>query len=245
MSRCPNIEAAAWDSAFFGYPIGRAVFPHDYAADSLASDAETIVAHSRERGFKLTYVFLEFSVEAALSEILTRKGFRNVGGKREYQLDLSSLSLDDAELKQISHCRHVTPPLVELAMQSGAFSRFKLDSGFLKNEFEKLYREWIRKAVEETPTHSTFIHGADDHPQGFISVDADETGACVGLLAVAPESRRLGIGRTLLRYAEKHAVSLGYDQMRVATQTGNPACAFYESEGFHCMSETAIFHLWL
>ena len=52
-------------------------------------------------------------------------------------------------------------------------------------------------------------------------------------LRVAPEWRRQGVGRALLRAAEEWAATQGCDRLRVETQDVNvAACRFYESHGF-------------
>ena len=62
---------------------------------------------------------------------------------------------------------------------------------------------------------------------GFVEASTPEIG-----LAVAPDFRGSGVGRTLLRTLVEAARSGGYDALSLSVQRDNPALQLYERHGF-------------
>ena len=242
----PEIEVAKWDSEFFRYKVGRVDLPTSCAPESVERFADALVRQAHEQKFRLVYVFVGSPLESQSLSNLARRGFRDVGGKREYAREPVCISLPEDGSSEIVICREVSPSIVNLALQSSALSRFRLDPGFAENEYERLYTEWICKAVEGVDGLCAYIIGAVDEPKGLITLDSAGGEARIGLLAVDGRSRRHGVGRKLVAHALSVSSGKGFRGLHVSTQSGNQAaCALYEGCGFSLISETAIFHLWV
>ena len=188
----PEIEVAKWDSEFFQYKVGRVDLPTSCAPESVERFADALVRQAHEQKFRLVYVFVGSPLESQSLSNLARRGFRDVGGKREYAREPVCISLPEDGSSEIVICREVSPSIVNLALQSSALSRFRLDPGFAENEYERLYTEWICKAVEGVDGLCAYIIGAVDEPKGLITLDSAGGEARIGLLAVDGRSRRHG-----------------------------------------------------
>lgn len=242
----PEIEVAQWDSEFFQYKVGRVVLPTSCVPEDVVSFADALVRQAHEQQFRLVYAFVESPLDSQVLSDMARRGFRDVGGKREYARAPGCISLLDDASGEIAVCREISPSIVNLALQSGALSRYRVDPEFTKNEYERLYTEWIRKAVEGVDGSCAYIMGTVDEPKGLITLDPAEGGARIGLLAVDGRFRRLGVGRKLVAHALAVTSEEGFHNIHVSTQSGNrAACALYEGCGFSLVSETVIFHLWI
>lgn len=135
--------------------------------------------------------------------------------------------------------RPLSKELQELAFESGAHSRYKLDTRLVQEEFEKLYRIWIKKAWE-----SNSVLEAPDL-QGMVTYSVEDKAAKVGLIAVSKESQGKGWGKKLMKAAEAKAFSLGATTIEVSTQESNiPACKLYESLGYKLAEKVYIYHWW-
>lgn len=129
--------------------------------------------------------------------------------------------------------------LESLAFQSGTFSRFNVDTRLIAGEFEKLYKLWIQKSVEEKE-----VLVADDKA-GFVSFNVTEDTAQIGLIAVDKYQRDKGIGKRLIHAAEAFAFAKGAKKMKIGTQEANhPACALYSKLGYEVVERVGVWHYW-
>lgn len=129
--------------------------------------------------------------------------------------------------------------LVELALESGAYSRFKVDERLDNGEFEKLYRLWIQKAWENREILSL------PDKEGMVTVSIDVDSGKIGLLAVHPDSRGKGWGKKLVKAAEMQAKREGAQGLYIPTQLDNlPACHLYQSTGYTLSQKEYIYHYW-
>ncbi len=234
-----QLRTKDWDSAFFGYPV---------ASLELHSPATTwaeVASSIREascRNIRLLYLFLspvDDVVRSALQE-----NVRYVGRKVDYVKDVPS-SISMVPDPEIVPCRSFSVALERLALQSGEFSRFRLDRGFHQQEFERLYHEWLTSSIANMDEKCVFIAGDESHPKGMITLERSDI-LRIGLFAVDPMQQRQGIGRKLMKRAEHFCTQHHVKKLYVATQADNrKACLFYESWGFKINNETDVFHVWL
>ena len=133
-----RLEPRDWDSAFFGYPVAAAEPDHGSAS---AAEVVAALKEAGGRGIRLLYVFLP-PADEALHSALRREGLRDVGRKVDYAKAMPA-SLATVPDPEIIPCRAGSAALERLAFQSGKYSRFRLDDGFRRQEFERLYREWL------------------------------------------------------------------------------------------------------
>ena len=96
--------------------------------------------------------------------------------------------------------------LRNLAIASGVWSRFKLDTKIPTDGFEAMFEAWITNSLNGSLADEVFI--AYDMTSGgvgvevaFITVKSNGNSVNIGLLSVAESHRRLGIGKSLLSRA--------------------------------------------
>lgn len=129
--------------------------------------------------------------------------------------------------------------LESLAFQSGTFSRFKTDIRLNAGEFEKLYKLWIQKSVEEKG-----VLVADGNA-GFVSCNVRSDTAQIGLIAVDKNQRGKGLGKRLIKAAEAFAFTKGAKKMKIGTQEANhPASALYSKLGYEVVEKVEVWHYW-
>jgi dTDP-4-amino-4,6-dideoxy-D-galactose acyltransferase len=142
--------------------------------------------------------------------------------------------------------------LVELAIVSGAYSRFRVDPRIPRERFEAMYRLWIERSVKKELADDVMVVPAEDsrddrhHPLGLISLMESDGVASIGLVAVAAEVQGRGIGSALMRAAHGWMRSRDADEALVVTQLANlPACRLYERSGYHLARVQPYYHFWL
>ena len=103
-----------------------------------------------------------------------------------------------------------SPELVELAIASGEYSRFRLDSRLSDERFVAMYRRWIDRSVTRELADAVLIAECRDVPgligqslAGMISVSVSQGVGSIGLVAVAAAARGRGVGATLIRGAHQ------------------------------------------
>jgi dTDP-4-amino-4,6-dideoxy-D-galactose acyltransferase len=139
----------------------------------------------------------------------------------------------------------LTDDLIELAIQSGVYSRFKKDVNITESKFEELYKLWIEKLVSKNNNEIILINETNDKINGFLSLGKKNNRADLIMGAVDKNSRGLGIGKQLFLEAERIAHQKGYKEIQIVTQGLNkPACELYKKLGYKIEKEEYIYHLW-
>ncbi len=159
-----------------------------------------------------------------------------------------------AEIHVVPYAGHgVSDELYELALASGVYSRFKVDVRFAPEKFAAMYRIWIERSVSgeladavlvaHQPTHA---NGGEPSLAGMVTVSLADRVGSIGLIAVAPAARGLGVGSGLIEAAHRWMQAAGASEARVVTQGANlPACRLYERTGYRVVREQHYYHFWL
>lgn len=224
-----KIEIADWDSAFFGYRVEKIVLADSENIDSLkvnASNAKLIYVFSNQ---PLTTAQLEH-VDAKLvdTKLLLNKFANN------------TITRDDA----IVEWNELNDSIIDLAIQSGWYSRFKLDTNFKNSEFEKMYTTWISQSIESNET-KVYGYLYQNKLAGFITLSTKNGAADIGLIAVDETVRGKNIGTKLIAMADVYAQEKKLQQITVNTQEENiTALKFYIKNGFEIKNRTYIYHIW-
>src|SRR6267378_3337551 len=135
-----------WDSAFFGYKVATLLLP-------VFGDGEfrNVLRTLREEQVKLAYWSPENSGNGGESDAkIASLGGRRVDIKTVYRLSLEGNSPDNfkRDRRVTEYTDHfIHPGLVDLALESGIFSRYKVDERIGKRKFEELYRIWVEESV--------------------------------------------------------------------------------------------------
>ena len=228
------IKKLSWDSDFFGLRIGR--------VDILISDDWLSLQGMllEPIPFDLLYVFDKTNNVTIIDDAklvdtkvvygkMLHPSLRNQSPNVHFYDD----SLPDRDL-------------YSLALISGQFSRYKLDSRFPKGSYERLYRKWIENSVNGTLADMVLYYSNAINKKGMVTVCRNGEQANIGLIAVDPVSQGQGIGTELVMAAEQWLQLRGVKYFEVATQNNNiSGCRFYEKIGFRRISETNIYHIWL
>lgn len=229
-----SIEKLNWDSKFFGYPIGK--------IDIQSFDELNVPEFKKESlDYKLVYIFSKESFE--------NNGFHLVDKKVIYYQDnISSIKFNyqNTNIQSFDKRKHDIDQLTKLALESGAYSRFKIDSNFRHNEYEKLYKEWIIKCVNKVLAFEILVSINNDEILGFITLsEKTEKTADIGLVAVHKNARGMGIGTDLIRKTIQKAASRNFTTIQVVTQADNrPAVSLYTKNNFLLKEKTNIYHYW-
>lgn len=223
-----------WDSVFFQLRIAKAVVVLEEEVDELAKRARQL----RKR-FDLIYIFSEPGIEIPFEQavLVDKKAIFTLSDPGCYETDSHIKSWEPSEGAE---------RLVPLALVSGKYSRFRLDSRLPAGSYERLYTRWIEQSVRKAIATEVFCYMIDGHPRGLLTLDRRDDRNVIGLVAVDEECQHQGIGRALVRHAVSYVHPYQGKHLSVATQLDNdPACRLYSKCGFSLESVTKIWHWWL
>jgi dTDP-4-amino-4,6-dideoxy-D-galactose acyltransferase len=234
-----NIKRLEWDSDFFGYEIGKGYL------ESL-SDIDCEFLNHACANFKLVYIFT--------NNLIKCEALNLVDEKITFELEnykAQTVLLDEGfEIKSFQLYRNrpdKQKALKDLALEAGIYSRFKTDSNFTNNEYEKLYIEWIESSL--SGSNAFEVLGVVDNIArilGFITLGrkGKDLGE-IGLIAVSEKARGKGIGKALIKRSLNIFLDMEINTVQVVTQKRNlPAMALYNSVGFKIKESLNIYHFW-
>jgi dTDP-4-amino-4,6-dideoxy-D-galactose acyltransferase len=232
-----------WDSDFFGFRVAQ-IDRFDFGVDGLSAMLQEL----RTSNYRLVYwqVPTEHPAIAAMAE---KFGGVLVDEKITYLKELTRpASTDSPHSFDIApYLRsEPEPALIDLALESGVYSRFRVDPAFPKALFEKLYICWITRAVRKEIAWEVLVVRNAGEMLGVVTLGEKEKRGAIGLMAVSPGSRGMGIGTVLVDSAERCFAEHGYDAVQIVTQRANAAaCGLYESRHYQIESIDKVFHFWL
>lgn len=230
------IENLDWDSDFFNYKIGKLILEENQLFD-IGEFLKKAEKH------QLIYVFSKQIINNDLLELVDNK----VVFKKNIIEYSEEIVTDAFEIKSFDYTIHDYNELEKLAIESGAFSRFKIDANFKNGEFEKLYSRWIELSAKKELAFDVLVAtNKENSILGFVTLNKkNENLVDIGLVAVSEMARGKGIAKKLLNYSFNKSIELGYNEIQVVTQFNNlPAMNLYESVGFKITEKTFIYHYW-
>ncbi len=217
-----RVESLGFDSELFGYPTGKAILDSNSSLAEIKRQAES---------FRMVYLIADQELNIEVSSVLLS------GETVQFRKKVVPGFHSQTEVEVLKEMPNQA--LLDLAFQSGVFSRFRVDSRLRGREFEKLYSLWLEKEFREG---KVFVI---NKKQGLITVRVNEKKAEIGLFATDTQSRRLGLGTKLLRHLESYLWNLGVKELWVKTQRANePALKFYLKNGFKEVESRFIYHYW-
>lgn len=238
-----NYSHLEWESNFFGFNVAR-IDKIDIGDTGLTSTLQEL----KSKNYCMVYWFVP-SEYREIASIAYRHGGFLADEKVTYIKGLVNSCLIKGPSLYVTVPYPYEEPdraLVNLAIQSGVYSRFRLDPSFPDALFEKLYTCWITRSVRKEIAWQVLVVQDASELLGFITVGTKEKRGDIGLMAVASHARGRGIGELLMVDAEKCFVERGYAIVQVVTQrANNKACRLYESCGYQIDKIENIFHFWL
>lgn len=235
----PALELLAWDSEFFGYPVGRLRVDAGAAWHGVA-------AVLRESAVCVVVVEIPRTscggAEVDWDDLLRNEGGEPMGTRMTFRKNVCGHVVSGGSGEVVEFISE-TPELVSLAVRSGHASRFRRD-GRMRVRFEDLYREWLRKCLGGGGFRLLGIEEGG-LAVAMAGISAKGTLGRVELLAVAEEWGGRGLGRRLLGACEGELAAMGAEAIEIVTQKENEAaCRLYRSAGFDCVSEVGLWHFW-
>lgn len=227
-----KIERLAWDSEFFGFPVGRLAVTSDRLQPcGLRSKIDA-------SGCRLIYVFLPVGECHDLRRVVADLGgqLRDVKVTYRKKVGRMALSVDGR-----CEATVVTDELEMLAYASGWCSRFATDDR-LSPFFHSMYSIWLKRDFERG---KVFVRQESGRIEGMVTTSIFGSVGKIGLLAVDSSCCGRGIGLQLMRDADSWFAEAGVTECEVVTQHANvAACGLYEKVGYSTFSQYEVWHLW-
>lgn len=224
-----------WDSRFFNLRIGKVNV-------SSQEEMKELFGQSKElrQKYDLLYIFSKIALE------IPKDTCYLVDQKVVYKTDINPISIQIDEHIIEYNTEIVTEDLLNLALESGVYSRFKLDEYFPENAYERLYKCWIEQSVKHKIATEVFCYLVEERPKGVLTLCRKGANGDIGLVATNPLFRGKGIAISLLSHVKDFCFQHKIHYLTVATQKRNrAACHLYEKAGFTIDSCTNIWHWWL
>ncbi len=224
------IEKLNWDSAFFGYPVGRIVLSENITGQMIPSISDF-------GDYKLVYAFSDKELPSECDNYLVARRvhfYKKLSGIKNQVVVTHFIPNHDSYEE-----------LMGLALKSGVLSRFRVDNNFKNNEYQRLYKQWVDKSLGDPNSHLLVVR-SEKHLEGFITFECMDSGLTkFGLIAVDKNVQSKGLGSLLVKMAENDSVDAGNFEVQVTTHYENkPAIALLNNNGYQKISSSYIYHFW-
>jgi dTDP-4-amino-4,6-dideoxy-D-galactose acyltransferase len=234
-----NFQILQWDSEFFGFKVAKIT----EGCISLDSFAETYLNMTNE-GIKLIYwpASTDCKHQSELSEKF--QGLL-VDIKTTYSIELSNI--DEIVTKtEVLKSKIPDKKIIEIAIQCGEYSRYKVDPGIPEEKFEELYKLWMIKSLNGEMADDVIVSKINDAVAGLITVYCKNNIGSIGLVGVHSNFRGKGIGGELIKASLSYFKKMNCTKASVVTQGKNEAaCRLYETYGFKVQNQANFYHFWL
>ena len=235
-----KFEIVEWDSNFFDFKVAKV---NNF--DSM-EEFDVIKEELKSNQVELAYVFSE--PNSNLDTILKTSNVFLADEKVTFSRIVDEIR-DHVDYSFIEEYQDaiVTDKMLDIAIQTSEYSRFRLDANFKKEAFKKLYYQWIKNAVEHQENGKLFVFQNEDVLKGLVYLkEIDESKGSISLIGVDQCYRGEQIGTKLIHQAVAYFNKLGKKEVQVVTQKANIlACNFYEKNGFEIIDTVNVYHLWI
>ena len=193
-----------------------------------------LLSEKKKEGYQLIYLF-------STSEIETNHPL--VDQKATYKYPITTEKRVELNFYDNSF---VSDQLLQLAIDSGEYSRFKMDKNIPHQKFIDLYTLWIENSVNKSFADNILMIEREGDIMGMITVSCDNKVGKIGLIAVNEKYRGLSIGSKLIEQCKYYFQLKNCTSIEVPTQKNNKgACNFYEKNNFTIKSIDYIYHCWI
>jgi dTDP-4-amino-4,6-dideoxy-D-galactose acyltransferase len=234
-----KFELLSWDSEFFGFKVASILLSGDsiyYLSNALNE--------LKLQGVKLAY--WKTNPADTQAQLLAQKfGGLLVDAKTTYGMPVIKTSAINSNIESYKSSE-VSDIMYSLALQTGEYSRFKVDKNIGNEHFTALYHKWIENSIARKNASEVFVYKLNNQIAGLITLSESDAGGSIGLIGVDKNVRGQGIGQKLVKASHQYFSSKNIDYMTVVTQKANiPACRFYEICGFKIIKVENVYHFWL
>jgi dTDP-4-amino-4,6-dideoxy-D-galactose acyltransferase len=239
----PKFQVLKWDSEFFGFRVAKLV-----SSQLNSAELDDIIRQLRSNRIKLAY--WASNPEDSESQVVAKSAGLFLADKKvTYSRNILSIDMSNALFDQTIETykeSQLNEELISLALQSGIFSRFNVDTKIPAGKYEQLYKLWIEKSVNKEIAESVLVTKVSDKIVGMVTVGCKNNRGDIGLIAVNESVRGMKIGEKLVNAALHWSVKKGHNTAQVVTQGVNrAACNLYEKCGYHVEKTENIYHIWL
>lgn len=228
------ITIAQWDTDNLGLKIGNLTFETEISAQSI-SEARL---EAKAEGYDLLYIKgVHIPTEFLCDNLalIDEKTIYIQQKKESFKYNSCTVSALNTNLSE---------DLLQLAYESGKYSRYNLDKNFPPSTFPTLYKQWIVNSLKGEIADDVLVVQKDGKSIGLLTYQVVKNVYVIGLVAISPQYAGKGIGTCLMQSFLSN-VKTG-SEIEVATQRQNSiACHFYEKNGFNVKSTTNIYHFWI
>ncbi len=182
-------------------------------------------------------------------QTLERAGFRTIECYLEFEVAIEPMEagVPEASAGEVRAALPADlPDLAAIATRGFSSSRLHMDPAITQDQANESRRLWLLNALNGRAEAVYCTLGPGGRPTGFVICKATNAPAPTGrldLIAVAPDSRGRGYGRTLAEAFIQHCRLAGHARGRVGTQAHNRiAIRLYESLGFRLDSAFITLH---
>jgi dTDP-4-amino-4,6-dideoxy-D-galactose acyltransferase len=192
-------ELLAWDTEFWGFPIGRV------RAERLDPRVLAEIDSWSARHLIRCLYFLADANDFESTQLAEAAGFRLVDVRMTYTRALADAGLTELEAPAIRPAAAGdVPALRRLASTSYGSSRFYFDRAFPRHLCAELYATWIEQSWRGYAAAVFMAEGdANDQVDGYITchLEPGAAGGRIGLVGVHPAARGRGVAPQLLGHA--------------------------------------------
>lgn len=234
----------SWDTEFFGIKVA-SITPNRLSPTRLG----LIVDSLRRQDVSLVYWPADPADDESQDAAKKFEGFL-ADRKTTYSIDLNdsiqvlapAFKNDIEEYTGTIAC----PELINLAIDSGIYSRFRLDQHFPPGTYEELYKIWISRSVDKSVADAVFVARYKERIVAMVTVYCKDQIGVIGLIAVDEAMRGKNMGRDLIATAHNWYLASGCTKGLVTTQGMNQAaCKLYERCGYTVEQTHNYYHFWL
>ena len=211
-----HVEHLTWDTEFFGLPVAR-IEGEALSSDQLAAELGAL----KQRGYGLAYWFspdLDIPTDAELEALSGTFADRRTTLARP--LDSTPSASAPANL-EVFQAAKPTPAMRALAIEAGAYSRFRVDDRFGTERFESLYSRWMEVSLRGELADACLVIRDGEREIGLITVAHRGDCGRIGLMAVAPDERQHGVASDLVHAALDDMIDHGCKFAEVVTEELN------------------------
>ncbi|MDD4609952.1 MAG: GNAT family N-acetyltransferase [Bacteroidaceae bacterium] len=243
-----KIEKLDWDTSFLGFPVGRLDLTN-CRVSNMSPILEKYVSEAKTMGYKLIYLFSNELI--ALDNNLFKTALladEKIVYNKKVPTETKKIAREELLIPiQSYYKKEVTSSLLNIAYESGKYSRFKTDSNFSESVFQQMYSIWLERSISGEIADDVLVYKEGDKILGLLTYTIRTDKTCViGLIGVDPQAQRKRIGSKLLSSLESQLRLHNISNIEVATQNKNvKACSFYEKNKYQIKNITNIYHIWL
>lgn len=233
----PSPRFLEWDTNFFGVRIA------SLAAHGLREkrDFDAALEWCRRERIECLYV-LSDEKDRELHALAEAAGAARVDERISLSIPIPPPSgPPDPEIRLA--VEEDLPALRALASAAHTNTRFWKDPRFRRDRCAELYAIWIERSLHGKAT--VFVAGPPGGAHAYVTPEIGPEGAKIGLLAVAENMRRHGLGRRLMLRAYDFIHAAGHARAEYITQgPQSVALKLYQSLGSTVERVEIWHHLW-